>query len=82
MRLFGFIIRIDHDARSPERQITYYECVFLALGMQHAILMRHIVTCGLTVCTIFLRIVSETVQLLQKKLLNLKCVSIFCTAFF
>ena len=27
--------------------ITYYECMFVALGIQHAIHLRHIVICGL-----------------------------------
>ena len=30
VHLFGFIIRIYHDARSPERQIRRIPCVFLA----------------------------------------------------
>jgi len=35
--------------------ITYSECVFLALGIQHAMRMRRIVVCCLDGCTIFLQ---------------------------
>jgi hypothetical protein len=37
--------------------ITYSECVFVALGIHQAIHLRHIVTCGLSGCTIFLHII-------------------------
>jgi len=33
--------------------ITYYDCVFVALGIQHAMCKRHIVICGLSGSTIF-----------------------------
>jgi len=38
--------------------ITYSECVILALGIQHAIPMRHIVFCGLPSSTVFFHIIS------------------------
>jgi hypothetical protein len=34
--------------------ITYSECVFVALGIQHSIRMRRIANCGLPSCTIFI----------------------------
>jgi len=37
---------------------TYSECVFVALGIQHAIQMLHTVIYGLSSSTIFLHIIS------------------------
>ena len=38
--------------------ITQPECVFVALGIQHEMLMRHIVICGLPRTTIIFHIIS------------------------
>ena len=38
--------------------VTYCECVFVALGIQHAMRMRHIVVCDLPGCAIFFHIIS------------------------
>ena len=38
--------------------ITYYECVFVALGTHHAMGMRHIAICGLSGSTIFFHLIS------------------------
>jgi hypothetical protein len=46
--------------------ITYSECLFVALSIQHAMRTRHIVICGLPPSTIIFHIISQT-TLLQKK---------------
>jgi len=54
----------DIEARSCNRccsgksSITYCECVFVALGIQHAMRMSHIVICCLSGSTMFYHIIS------------------------
>jgi len=43
--------------------MTYYECVFAALGIQHAMRIRHIVIRGLSGSTVFFHIISKTAWL-------------------
>ena len=45
--------------------ITYYECVFVAFGIHHAMRMRHIVICGLSVSILFFHTVSQTARFLE-----------------
>jgi len=47
------------------------ECVFAAVGIQHAISMSHIVICGQHRSTKFFHIISQTQDFRKKKLLNL-----------
>ena len=52
----------NHCCRRKTVMITYSECVFVVLVIQHAMRIRctvpRIVICGLSDCTIFLHIVS------------------------
>ena len=47
--------------------ITYSECVFVALVIQHAMCMRHIVMCGLPGSTLFIYVISQTARFSKKK---------------
>ena len=53
--------------------ITYCECVFVALGIQHAMRIRHIVICGLTALQSCSTLCHKRHDL-KEKLLNTKCV--------
>jgi len=46
--------------------ITQSECVFVALGIQHAMRMRHIVICVLPSSTVFFHITSVNYKIFEK----------------
>jgi len=55
----------NHCCSGKAKIITYCECVFVALGIQHAMHMCHIVFCGLSGSTIFSHIISLTYSMEQ-----------------
>jgi hypothetical protein len=51
-------VRLNIVAVGKKISITYSECVFVALVIQHAMRMRLIIICGLSGSTIFFHIIS------------------------
>ena len=52
----------------------YYECVFVALHIQHAMRKHHVVICDLSGSPIFYNVILQTAIFYKKKLLNIKYV--------
>jgi hypothetical protein len=63
------------------KPITYSECVFVALVIQHAMCMRHDVICGLFGSTMFVYVISQTTLLPKKVSEHNKCVFDFLYSF-
>ena len=67
----------NHCCSRKAVSITYSECVFLALGMQQAVRMRHIVTFGLSGCIAFFPHYLISGTIFGKTLPNIKCLFLF-----
>jgi hypothetical protein len=70
----------NHCCGGKSVSITYYESVFVASGIQHAMRMHHIIICAAWHYRIFQTFLTNG-TILEKKLLNIKYVSTFSTKF-
>jgi len=67
-------VRATNVAMEKVMSTIYTECVFLALGIKHAMRMRRIFVCGLSGSTVFFHLISIMTRFSKEKLLNMKCV--------
>jgi hypothetical protein len=59
--------------------VTYSECVFLALGIQHAMRMRRVVICGQPGTTVFFHIILINSTIFEEKVMEYNvCFDFLC----
>jgi len=58
----------NHCCSGKAMSITQPECVFVAIRVQHAMRMRHIVICGLSHSTVFFHIFFHKQNPFRKKI--------------
>jgi hypothetical protein len=69
----------NHSCSGKAISITYSECVFVALGIQHSMRLRYVVIYGLCGFTVFFYILHKQHDFRKKKMEYEVCVLIFCT---
>jgi len=76
-------VRLSTAVVEKQVSMAYSECVSAALGIQHAMRMRHIVICSLSYSTILCYIFHKRYDFRKKKRVteHKMCVFIFCTTF-
>jgi hypothetical protein len=74
-------VRVTIVAVEKAINIAYSQCVSLALVIRHAKCMLHIAICGLSGSTKNFPHCHKRHHFREKKILNVKCVLIFCTTF-
>ena len=62
-------------------KLTYYKCVFVSFGIQHGMLIRHIVLCGPPGYTILSHFTPQTARISKQVTEHKTCVLIFSTTF-
>jgi hypothetical protein len=72
----------NHSCSGQAISNTYSEWVFVALGIQHAMRMRHTDMCGLCVSTVYFHIISYTERLKNPNLTQNTCFDISHIFFF